>query len=291
MADLLETKATDSLEGELFNITRPDKTLSEVILSPENRFKVKQLILEIKNWILLDRSYYYPKKKVLFFGPPGCGKTSTAKALASELAVPLMQVRYDAIVSACLAESSSMSIKRMLDFAKESRYVILFDEFDAIARSRGDLRENAEVKEVVNSLLQQIDTFRGHSVIVAATNCEQCLDSAMWRRFDGIFRFDMPNETERKQLFELRMLNFYGESGLINEFLPQMNEFSHADVEKVALGVIKACILEGRIVYTKEDVEKAFYCQKELVSLRKTRYSRRINISEYFREPQSALDC
>jgi AAA+ superfamily predicted ATPase len=149
---------------------------------------------------------------------------------------------------------------------------MLFDEFDAIARSRNDQYEHGEIKRVVNTFLQQIDNFKGRSLIIAATNFEQSLDYAIWRRFDSTLRFDMPDNNERFTLFNLKLKQFKGSDNIITEFSSDMENFSHADVERAALTVIKQCILDGRRMYTKKDVEQAIYQQKELVALRKTQY-------------------
>jgi AAA+ superfamily predicted ATPase len=149
---------------------------------------------------------------------------------------------------------------------------MLFDEFDAIARSRNDQYEHGEIKRVVNTFLQQIDNFKGRSLIIAATNFEQSLDYAIWRRFDSTLRFDMPDNSERFILFNLKLKQFKGSDNIITEFSSEMENFSHADVERTALMVMKQCILDGRRMYTKKDVEQAIHQQKELVSLRKTQY-------------------
>jgi AAA+ superfamily predicted ATPase len=164
------------------------------------------------------------------------------------------------------------NIRKVFDFVNGESYVMLFDEFDAIARSRNDQHEHGEIKRVVNTFLQQIDNFKGRSLIIAATNFEQSLDYAIWRRFDSTLRFDMPNNAERFVLFNMKLKQFKGSDKIIAEFAADIENFTHADVERAALSVIKQCILDGRRMYTKKDVEQAVQQQKELVSLRKTQY-------------------
>jgi AAA+ superfamily predicted ATPase len=154
---------------------------------------------------------------------------------------------------------------------------MLFDEFDAIARSRNDQYEHGEIKRVVNTFLQQIDNFKGRSLVIAATNFEQSLDYAIWRRFDSTLRFDMPDNSEKVRLFNLKLKQFKGSENIIIEFISDMENFSHADVERAALAVIKRCILDGRRMYNKNDVEQAILRQKEMVSLRKTQYQAEAN--------------
>lgn len=257
--------------AQLFEIIYPEKTLSDVVLTIENRQEIEQVIREFSNWDVLMSNGVYPSRRVLFYGPPGCGKTLTASAIASEIGLPLLYVRFDAIISSYLGETAS-NIRKVFDFVNGDSYVMLFDEFDAIARSRNDQYEHGEIKRVVNTFLQQLDNFKGRSLIIAATNFEQSLDYAVWRRFDSTLKFDMPNNDERVRLFNLKLKQFKGSENIIIEFLPHMEKFSHADIERAAISVMKQCILDGRRMYTKKDVEQAVFQQEKLVSLRKTEY-------------------
>ena len=262
---------TKDYEETLFEIRYPEKTLSDVVLTSENRQQIEQIIREFLNWDVLMSNGVYPTRRVLFYGPPGCGKTLTASAIASEIGLPLLYVRFDAIISSYLGETAG-NIRKIFDFVNGDSYVMLFDEFDAIARSRNDQYEHGEIKRVVNTFLQQIDSFKGRSLIIAATNFEQSLDYAIWRRFDNTLRFDLPDNDEKIRLFNLKLKQFKGSENIIVEFLPHMENFSHSDVEQAAITVMKQCILDGRRMYTKKDIEQAILQQEKLVLLRKTQY-------------------
>ncbi|MDR1638737.1 MAG: ATP-binding protein, partial [Clostridiales bacterium] len=266
-----ETLGAVPLDSPLYEVIHPDNRLSDVVLSPANTVAVEKVIQEFNNRRALEKGGRFPKKRLLFYGPPGCGKTLTAKALASELELPLIYLRFDAFVSYCLGKTSS-EIWEILDDTRYGKYVILLDEFDDFATCRSNLNERMGIKRVVNALLQRIDRYLGHSLIIAVTNYDQCLDYGVWNRFDCMMRFDMPSDNERKQLFQMRMMRLSGESDWLDEFLPQLKEFSHSDVEKVALWIIKKCVAESRSEYVKEDVEAAVLRQREQVSLRKTHY-------------------
>jgi AAA+ superfamily predicted ATPase len=271
VSTLMTSLSTKNHEVSLFEIIYPDKMLSDVVVTPENKAKIDQIIRDFSNWDVLMSNGVYPTRRVLFYGPPGCGKTMTAGAIAAELGLPLLYVRFDAIVSSYLGETAG-NIRKVFDFVNGDSYVMLFDEFDAIARSRNDQYEHGEIKRVVNTFLQQIDNFKARSLVIAATNYEQSLDYAIWRRFDNTLRFDMPNNNERIRLFNLKLKQFKGSEKIITDFLLDMENFSHSDVERVAYTVIKQCVLDGRRMYNKKDVEQAVLQQKELVSLRKTQY-------------------
>jgi AAA+ superfamily predicted ATPase len=195
----------------------------------------------------------------------------TAGAIAAEIGLPMLYIRFDAIISSYLGETAG-NIRKVFDFVNGDSYVMLFDEFDAIARSRSDQYEHGEIKRVVNTFLQQLDNFKGRSLVIAATNYEQSLDYAIWRRFDSTIRFDMPDDKDQVKLFNLKLRQFKGAENIIIEFLHDMKNFSHSDVERSALTVIKQCILDGRRMFNKKDVEQAVFQQKELVALRKTHY-------------------
>ncbi|GHU53810.1 ATPase [Clostridia bacterium] len=258
-------------ESKFFEIMFPEKELSDVVLTNENKQQIQQIIHEFINWDVLLSNGAYPMRRILFYGCPGCGKTLTAHAIASEIGLPLLYVRFDGVISSYLGETAS-NIRKVFDFAKNDNYVILFDEFDAIGRSRNDQHEHGEIKRVVNAFLQQVDSFKGRSLIIAATNFEESLDYAVWRRFDSTLRFDMPDNDDRVRLFNIRLNQFDGSQNIIKEFAKHMENFTHSDTEQAAVSVLKRCILDGRRMYTKSDVETAVLQQERLVNLRKTQY-------------------
>jgi AAA+ superfamily predicted ATPase len=136
-----------------------------------------------------------PRNRILLVGEPGNGKTSLAEALAGELAVPLLVVRYEAIVGSYLGETA-VRLARLFDRVRARRCVLFFDEFDAIGKERGDKHETGEIKRVVSSLLLNVDALPSYVVTVAATNHPELLDRAIWRRFQ--LRLELPKPTARE---------------------------------------------------------------------------------------------
>ena len=258
-------------DARLVEFYYPDKYLDDMILPKEKILQLEEIIREFQNWDVLMSNGVAPINKLLFYGPPGCGKTLCASVIAAEIGIPLMYVRYDALVSSYLGETAS-NIKKVFDLAKNDSFVILFDEFDAIGRSRNDTTEHGEIKRVVNTFLQQIDNFKGRSIIIAATNFEQSLDYAIWRRFDDTIRFDLPSNQEKTKLFSLRLKQFNGPSHSFETFLESTDAFSYADIENICKTIMRKCILDGRRNYNKKDIETAVEKQKLLVSLRKSQY-------------------
>jgi SpoVK/Ycf46/Vps4 family AAA+-type ATPase len=169
--------------------SEPRLSLDNLILSlPAERLS-RQLIEEQRRADLLRSQGLQPRHRILLSGPPGNGKTSLAEAIAEAVAVPLLTVRYDALVGAYLGETNAR-LSRLFDYVRAMPCVLLFDEFDAIGKERGDVHETGEIKRVVSFLLMQIDQLPSYAIVVAATNHAELLDRAVWRRFQ--LRIDMP---------------------------------------------------------------------------------------------------
>ena len=258
-------------DAPLVEVIYPDKYFSDLITTDETIGQLEEVVKEFNNWDVLVSNGVFPTRRVLFYGPPGCGKTLAAKTLAAEIGIPILYVRFDSLISSYLGETSS-NIRKVFEYAKNDSWVIFFDEFDAIGRSRSDESEHGEIKRVVNAFLQQIDSYKGRSLIVAATNYEQSLDYAIWRRFDETIRFDMPTNKEKMKLFSLKIKKFKGPDYALEQYLDNLKQFSHSDIERISQIIMKQCILEGKKMYTKKDIEYAVKRQEDIVSLRKTQY-------------------
>ena len=163
--------------------------IASLILSLPAERLTRQLIEEQTRADLLRAQGIQPRHRVLLSGPPGNGKSSLAEAIAEAVALPLLTVRYDALVGAYLGETNAR-LARLFEYVRTMPCVLLFDEFDAIGKERGDVHETGEIKRVVSFLLMQIDQLPSYVITVAATNHAELLDRAVWRRFE--LRIDMP---------------------------------------------------------------------------------------------------
>lgn len=230
----------------LLEVRVPCRYLGDVVLSDRNKSLVEELILEQEHEELLRSNGLKPKSKLLFCGPPGCGKTLTAEVVAAELELELAVIRFDAVVSSYLGETAA-NLRKVFDFLERGRFVALFDEFDAIAKERDDEAEHGELKRVVNSFLQMLDGYRGRSVLIASTNHEGMIDRALWRRFDEIIYFDRPNTELLRRLLELKFRSTQSDLPTDSRtFLQRLEGFSHAEVERVVIQAIKQKVLKGR---------------------------------------------
>jgi SpoVK/Ycf46/Vps4 family AAA+-type ATPase len=181
--------------------------LDDIILTPDNKEKIKDIILEFEQKEILQTYKLNPKTKILFCGPPGCGKTVTAESISNELQLPLLYTRFDSIISSYLGETAT-NLRKVFDFAKEGEWVLFFDEFDSIGKSRSIDSEHGELKRVVNSFLQLLDNFPRNTMVIAATNYETIIDKALWRRFDEIIYFDMPKKDDIEKFIRLKLRNY-----------------------------------------------------------------------------------
>lgn len=229
----------------LIDFREPQRTLDSLTLDPRTRTSIDLVVAENRQGEILRARGLRPSNKLLFCGPPGCGKTATAESLARELYLPLAVVRFESVVSSYLGETSA-NLAKVFEFGRARPVVMLFDEFDAIGRSRTDESEHGELKRVVNALLQLIDRFCGETVMIAATNHEGTLDSAIWRRFDEIITFPKPSKAQIADVL-LRCLRQFGiEAGFnLERFAASLVGMSHGDVEHIAVDALKQAILSN----------------------------------------------
>jgi len=244
---LSESVPTDKERGlPLLEIREPVRNIDDVILSDENRALIESILLEHRRSETLQSYGLRPVDRLLFHGPPGCGKTLTAEVLAAELSRPLAIVRMDSLISSFLGETAA-NLRKVFDFAQTTPLVLLFDEFDAVAKERSDQSEHGELKRVVNAVLQMMDNCDTRSVLIAATNHEAMLDSAVWRRFEEVLTFALPTLGQLQRLLEMKL------RGVRRDFdsrtaktTSRFKGLSQADVERILRHAIKEMILQGQ---------------------------------------------
>ncbi len=240
----------------LLEIRHPDRYFGEMILHPGTEDLLLKVMREFRQWDILEANGLRPSHKLLFCGPPGCGKTATAEVIAAELGLPLVYIRFDSLVSSLLGETAS-NLRKVFEYIHQETWVVLFDEFDAIGRSRDDVTEHGEIKRVVNAFLQMLDNFRGHSLLVAATNFEQSLDPALWRRFDEVVRFERPMAPQIEELMMKRLNPVRNSRVSIKRYGAQLEGSTFADIERIANDVLKSCALDGRTRMQAQDIQRA----------------------------------
>ncbi|RRR67081.1 MAG: ATP-binding protein [Candidatus Viridilinea halotolerans] len=241
----------------LLEIIAPHRTLDTLVLNLEVREGLERIVIEQGRADVLRSYGLRPIGKALFCGPPGCGKTVAAEAVAQALDLPLVLVRFDAVVSSYLGETAA-NLRKVFTFAASRQMVMLFDEFDAIGKQRTASEEHGELKRVVNAFLQMLDGFRGESLLIAATNHQGLLDPALWRRFDEVIFFDRPDAEASAEILR-RVLHQVGLAPgiVLIERARELIGASHADVERIGLDAVKQTVLNHRTQITAAALDEA----------------------------------
>ncbi|MEK5400092.1 AAA family ATPase [Paenibacillus sp. FSL K6-2859] len=250
---------------ETVDVFLPVETTDSLIFSNNIEEEIKDFILSYYKKDLLISKGIEINNNLLLYGPPGTGKTSVAKYISLQLDLPLVIVRLDSLISSMLG-STAKNIRKVFDFASRKPCVLFLDEFDVIAKIRDDKHETGELKRVVNSLIQNIDDFSGSSILIAATNHHQLLDSAIWRRFDKILMLNYPDQKIRLQLVEEFLSTMKNEISKDDKKLSKLSDLliniSPAEIKSIINTAIKKCVLNDKLELTYYDVLYEIYIRK-----------------------------
>jgi SpoVK/Ycf46/Vps4 family AAA+-type ATPase len=250
----------------LLELVEPQRDVEDLIVGPENYQALAEIIDEVRRGEELRRYGLSPRSKLLFCGPPGCGKTLCAEILARELRLPLLVARLDGIITTFLGETAS-NLRRVFDATVQLPAVLFLDEFDALARARTDAMEHNEIRRVVNSLLMMIDRFAGKGLLIAATNLESSIDYAAWRRFDEVLLFERPTLQQIKDTLRLKTRN-YPLDFEISDYAGRLEGMSFAEIERICLTSIKRSVLARRAGVPAQMFEHAIAAEQRRISIR-----------------------
>ena len=224
----------------LISLEEPRLSFQDLVL-PDSAIAVfDSLIEEFRQRSALRAHGVAPRSSLLLVGPPGCGKSASAEAMAGELGIPVARIRLATVVSSYLGETAR-NLEQIFGFLDVGSWVLIFDEFDMLGRERGDRADHGELRRVVAAMLQVVDEHRGNSLFVATSNHPALLDSAVWRRFDELIELPIPNASARAEILVLNLRSVrhdFDVSGAAEE----MEGFSAAEVEAVALDAIRLMV-------------------------------------------------
>lgn len=228
---------------DLFEVYRPHFKTTHMVLTDEVKTAVKRILAEQRMFNKLKHHNLEPRRKLMLVGPPGCGKTMTAKALAGELEIPLFIIRLDGLISRYMGESIA-KLKMIFDSMYQHRAVYLFDEFDSIGSNRTYGNDVGEIKRVLNGFLMNIEKDESNSLIITATNLPETLDKALFRRFDDIIFYSLPNEKEIKKLLTIQLKGYKLTSTKnLNAITKESIGLSFAEISNACKDAIKEMII------------------------------------------------
>lgn len=218
------------------------ENMKDLVLSEELELRVNRIITEYRKRDLLRKNGLKNRSKILLTGEPGTGKTMTASVLASELGLPLYVIQIDKLVTKYMGETS-VKLRQVFECIEEIQGVYLFDEFDAIGSDRTLDNDVGEMRRILNSFLQYLENDDSFSVIMAATNNPKLLDKALFRRFDDVLEYQIPDIAQIEKLFQKKLdgLAIQGVfDGQVYEYARGLN---HADIIKACEDAIKYSLI------------------------------------------------
>ncbi len=229
----------------------------EMILPDEIENKINRIEKEFSARERLASFGLKPKKKILLYGSPGCGKSMSAERIAWTIGLPFLKVRLDAIISSYLGESAS-NLKKLFDSLNGYPCVLLLDEFDYIAKTRGNMQDVGEMHRIVNILLNLLEDYNAPGILIATTNIEGTIDKAIFRRFDDIIEIPKPGKEEIVRLLKSTLSTIEIDTKVKLQIIAEkLENFSAALIVKVAQDAAKFSVIQGRKIVNQTDLTKA----------------------------------
>ena len=227
----------------------------EIVLEPIVEKQVTEFINVVNHRSELEIAGVNIQKTLLLYGKPGCGKTSIAHYICEKTGLPLIVARLDGIVSSLLG-STAKNIRKIFEYAQSIPCILFLDEFDAIAKARDDQHELGELKRVINSLLQNIDSMPQNCVLIAATNHPELLDKAVWRRFVQAVEVGAPSKDSISEMIDVFSkpfkCEFASDVQKRNSFIDAVSMLSPAEIKTIFDRVKVKCVIDGETVLTTD---------------------------------------
>jgi SpoVK/Ycf46/Vps4 family AAA+-type ATPase len=251
--------------ADILSVTYPKTKLADMVLAPAIAGKLDRVIREHKSIRPIRSHGLAPRRKLMLVGKPGTGKTLTASALAGELGLPLFVVHLDGLITKFMGATAA-KLRLVFDAISQTRAVYLFDEFDSIGSERGLANDVGEIRRVVSSFLQMVEQDHSDSLIIAATNHIKLLDRALFRRFDDVVRFELPNSERIRLVLKSRLSGFNPEKINFAAAAKLAYGLSYADITRATEDAIKDVVISGREAVTQKDLIAALRERRMTVS-------------------------
>jgi SpoVK/Ycf46/Vps4 family AAA+-type ATPase len=247
--------------ANLLSVQTPNIRLGDMALPVGLEGRLRRVILEQKQKKKLVDHGLYPRRKLLFVGPPGSGKTMTASALAGELRLPLFTIMLEGLITKFMGETAA-KLRMVFDAIRQSQGVYLFDEFDALGAHRTQSNDVGEIRRVLNSFLQLLEKDTSTSIVVAATNHPELLDKALFRRFDDVLEYDLPDARLSTEILRRKLATFNTSEVSWNRVLADGQGLSQAEIVRAGDEAAKRAVLSGSITVSTEMLSEALQERK-----------------------------
>jgi SpoVK/Ycf46/Vps4 family AAA+-type ATPase len=224
-----------------------------MVLEAKLRTRLERILLEQRQREKLLTHGLTPRRKILLVGPPGTGKTLTARALAGELSHPLFAILLDGIITKFMGETAA-KLRLVFDALQRTRGVYLFDEFDALGSHRTSQNDVGEIRRVLNSFLQFLEQDESESLIIAATNHPELLDRALFRRFDDVLEYSLPDDGLAEQMLRSRLALLETERVDWTRVVCAARGASYAEIVRVCEDAAKEAVLKDRAEVTTHNI-------------------------------------
>ncbi|GEC17166.1 AAA family ATPase [Nitrobacter winogradskyi] len=242
--------------ASLLNARYPDLRLGDMILPETIRVRLERVLKEQRQQQNLREHGLHPRRKLLLVGPPGSGKTMTAAVVAGELHLPLLTIVLDGLITKFMGETAA-KLRLVFDAMQATRGVYFFDEFDAIGARRGERQDVGEIRRVLNSFLQFLEQDESHGLIIAATNHPELLDKALFRRFDDVIEYAVPDAALADALLRARLDRFDTRGLAWSEAAQHAVGLSQAEIVRAADDAAKSILLRNGKRITSETLLEA----------------------------------
>lgn len=256
----------------LLSVSYPKTRLGDMVLDDMLSDQLARVVREQRQSAQILAHGLSPRRKLLLMGAPGTGKTMTGAALAGELGLPLFQVRLDGLITKFMGETAA-KLRQVFEATDRTRGVYFFDEFDAIGSQRGLANDVGEIRRVLNSFLQMIEQDQSHSLIMAATNHPEILDHALFRRFDDVLLYELPDLAHIAKVLKSRLARMAVKGvswkRLANEFVG----LSYAELMRASDETLKEALIEQRDQLAENDIRRMLE-ERQRISQRLTNKSR-----------------